>query len=103
LRHKDLAGKACGRRVVSERADDSPEAQGGLKDPPWRRARSSGIRSDSCSVVHGDPEFLLESEVALGRLDGGVAEQELDLIQPRALGTVLIDSALCGFVVDETI
>jgi hypothetical protein len=43
--------------------------------------RSSGVRLDSQSVVHGNPELLLASEVALCRLDGNVAEQELDLIQ----------------------
>ena len=42
---------------------------------------SSGIGFDSQSVVHGNPELLLASEVALRRLDGDVAEQELDLIQ----------------------
>src|SRR5439155_18337926 len=53
----------------------SPRAE---KHPPWRWRRSSGIRFDSQSVVHGDPELLLGSEVALGRLDGDVSEQELD-------------------------
>jgi hypothetical protein len=43
--------------------------------------RSSGIGFNSQSVVHGNPELLLASEVALRRLDGDVAEQELDLIQ----------------------
>jgi hypothetical protein len=56
-------------------------AQGGLKHPPWRRSWSSGIRFDAQSVVHGDPELLLASKVALSRLDGDVAKQELDLIQ----------------------
>jgi hypothetical protein len=56
-------------------------AQGGLKHPPWRRSASSGIGFDSQSVVHRNPELLLASELALGRLDGDVAEQELDLIQ----------------------
>jgi len=52
-----------------------------LKHPPWRQARSSGIRFDSQSVVHGRRSFCFASEVALRRLDGDVAEQELDLIQ----------------------
>jgi hypothetical protein len=56
-------------------------AKGGLKHPPRRRSASSGIGFDSQSVVHRNPELLLASEVALGRLDGDVAEQELDLIQ----------------------
>jgi hypothetical protein len=30
-------------------------------------------------IVHGVPEPLLATEVPLGRLDGNVAEQELDL------------------------
>ena len=56
-------------------------AQGGLMHPPWRWSGSSGIRFDSQSVVHGNPELLLASEVAFGCLDGDVAEQELDLIK----------------------
>ena len=43
--------------------------------------RSSGIGLDSQPVVHCNPELLLASEIALRRLDGDVAEQELDLIQ----------------------
>jgi hypothetical protein len=56
-------------------------AQGGLKDPPSRASGSSGIGFDSQSVVHRNSELLLASEIALGRLDGDVAEQKLDLIQ----------------------
>jgi len=52
-----------------------------LKDPPWWRSWSSGIRFDAQSVVHGDSELLLASQVTLSRLDRDVAEQELDLIQ----------------------
>src|SRR2546428_303299 len=58
-----------------------PVAQGGSKHPPWRRCRSSGIRLDSQSVIHGSPELLLASKVALCRPDGDVAEQKLDLTQ----------------------
>jgi len=36
-----------------------------VKHPPRQTCRSSGITFDSHSVVHGDPEFLLASEVAL--------------------------------------
>jgi hypothetical protein len=36
-------------------------------------------------VVHGDRDLLLRPEVALGRLDGGVTEQELDLLQIAAV------------------
>ena len=43
--------------------------------------QASGIGFDSQSVVHGNPELLLASEVAFGCLDGDVAEQELNLIQ----------------------
>jgi hypothetical protein len=42
---------------------------------------SSGIRFDSQSIVHRDPELLFASEVALGRLDGDVAEEELELVE----------------------
>jgi hypothetical protein len=56
-------------------------AQGGLKHPPWRHSWSSGIRFDTQSVVHGNPQLLLASKVALRRLDGDVAEHELNLIQ----------------------
>ena len=49
--------------------------------PPWRWSGSSGTGFDSQSVVYGNPELLLASEVAFGCLDGDVAEQELDLIQ----------------------
>ena len=56
-------------------------AQGGLKHPPRRRCRSSKIWFDSQPVVHGNPKLLLASEVALCRLDGNVAEQELDLVE----------------------
>jgi hypothetical protein len=56
-------------------------AQGGLNHPPWRCARSSGIRFDSQAVVHGHPELLLASEVALRRLDGDMAQEELDLVK----------------------
>ena len=45
--------------------------------PVW----SSCVRFDSQSVVHGNPEFLLGSEQALRRLDGDVAQQELDLVE----------------------
>jgi hypothetical protein len=42
---------------------------------------SSKIWFDSQTIVHGIPELLLASEIALRRLDGNVAEQELDLVQ----------------------
>ena len=68
--------------MARHRGDDSPlVAQGGLKDPLWRRCRSSGIRFDSQSVVHRDSELLFASEVALRRLDRDVAKQKVDLIQ----------------------
>jgi hypothetical protein len=38
-------------------------------------------RADSQSVVHGNPELRLASQVALRRLDRPVTEQELNLIQ----------------------
>jgi len=34
--------------------------------PPWRWSGSSGTGFDSQSVVYGNPELLLASEVALG-------------------------------------
>ena len=71
-----------GRRISRLGADGSCfVGQGGLKHPPWRRSGSSGIRVDAQSVVHGDSELLLASQVTLSRLDRDVAEQELDLIQ----------------------
>jgi hypothetical protein len=42
--------------------------------PPWPWSGSSGTGFDSQSVVYGNPELLLASEVALGCLDGDVAE-----------------------------
>ena len=36
-------------------------------------------------VIDGDGDFLLGAEVAFGRLDGGVAEQELDLFEVSAV------------------
>src|SRR3954451_6424247 len=56
--------------------------QGGLMHPPWRWSGSSGIGFDSQSVVHGNPELLLASKIALRCLDGDVSKQELDLITP---------------------
>src|SRR5262249_2697215 len=52
---------------------------------PWRLFRSSSIRLDAKPVVHGDPELLFASEVALRGLDGDVPEEELDLIQFAAI------------------
>jgi hypothetical protein len=49
-------------------------AQGGLKHPPWRWFPSRGVGFDSQSVVHGNPELLLASEVVLRRLNRDVAE-----------------------------
>jgi hypothetical protein len=48
--------------------------------PPWQ-CRSSSVRFDPHAVVHGKPKLLLASEIALGRLDGDVTEQELNLVQ----------------------
>jgi len=53
-------------------------------------------------VVHGVPQLLLAAEVALGRLDRHVAQQELDLVeftagqvaQPRARATQVIGREL---------
>ena len=42
---------------------------------------SPAIRFDPQSVVHGNPELLLASEIPLGRLNGDMSEQELDLVQ----------------------
>ncbi len=49
--------------------------------PPWRWSGSSGTGFDSQSVVHGTPELLLAPEIPFGRLDGYVAEEELDLFE----------------------
>lgn len=49
--------------------------------PPWRWSGSSGIGFDSQSVVHGNPELSLASEIALRRVDGDASEQGLDLIE----------------------
>ena len=32
-------------------------------------------------IVHGDGDLLFRTEISLGRLDGGVPKQELDLLQ----------------------
>src|SRR5688500_7436467 len=48
---------------------------------PWRRFASRDVGFDSQSVVHGSPELLLASEVALCRLNRDVPEQELNLVQ----------------------
>lgn len=42
---------------------------------------SGCVRLDAQPIVHGVPELLLAAKVALGRLDGDVPEQELDLVQ----------------------
>jgi hypothetical protein len=80
--------------------------------PPWGWSGSSGTGFDSQSVVHGNPELLLASEVAFGCLDGDVAEQELDLIQftagemaetgagaPQVVWSQLVSLALFGTLV----
>ena len=41
-------------------------------------------RSQPERIVHGDGDCLLRAEVALGGLDGGVPEQELDLFELAA-------------------
>ena len=46
-----------------------------------RLVESRGTRFNAQAVVDGVPELLLSPEVALGRLDRDVTEQELDLIQ----------------------
>jgi hypothetical protein len=54
---------------------DQTNRRGGCFNPPW------ATRFDSQSIVHGNSELLFAPEVTLGRLDGDVAEQKLDLIQ----------------------
>jgi hypothetical protein len=49
-----------------------------------RVIRPLASRFDSDLVVHGDSQFLLTAEVMLGRLDGHMPEQELDLIELTA-------------------
>src|SRR5216684_1426354 len=44
-------------------------AQGGLIHRPWRWSGSSGTGFESQSVVYGNPELLLASEVAFGCLE----------------------------------
>ncbi len=48
---------------------------GRIEASTWRWSGSSSIGFDSQSVVDGNSELLLASEVALGRLNGDVAEQ----------------------------
>ena len=43
---------------------------------------SSKIWFDSQTIVHGIPELLLASEIALRRLDTGVPQAEADLLDP---------------------
>ena len=39
------------------------------------------LRFDAHSVVDGEPQFLLATEVTFRRLDGNMSKQELDLIE----------------------
>ena len=43
--------------------------------------RSSNIGFDSQSVVHGNSELLLASEIAFGCLHGYMSQQELNLVE----------------------
>ena len=58
--------------------DPSPRADPGSVLPT---SESSGIRLDAQAVVHRAPKRLLAPEVALGRLNRDVPEEELDLVQ----------------------
>ena len=49
--------------------------------PHRRRLASSSFDTDLHPIVDGLDKVLLGSEVALGGLDGGVTEQQLDLFQ----------------------
>ena len=52
------------------------------RHPPLTTAGScGGIRFDAEPIVHGASELLLASEIPLRRLDGDVAEEELDLLE----------------------
>ena len=42
-------------------------------------------KSKAQVIVHRDLDVLLRSQIAFGRLDGGVPEQELDLLQIPAV------------------
>jgi len=42
--------------------------------------------SQSKQVVHGVPEILLAPEIVFGRLNRGVAEQKLDLLDLPTIG-----------------
>jgi hypothetical protein len=82
----------------------------GNYDYPWvvrkgRVIRPLASRFDSDFVVHGDSQLLLTAEVMLGRLDGHMPEQELDLVEltagqmteagtcaPQVMGCQLVDS-----------
>jgi hypothetical protein len=58
--------------------DPSPRTDPGSALPT---IESSGIRLDAQAVVHRAPKLLLAPEVALGRLNRDVPEEELDLVQ----------------------
>lgn len=67
-------------RTTNRRAsnDQSPRAD---PESAVRLAESGGIRFNAYVVVHGVPELLLAPEVALGRLNRNVPEEELDLVK----------------------
>jgi len=69
------AGRFCAGEINNEK---SPRAD--LSSALVPRASQAG-RFDSQAVVDRDSELLLAAQVALGRLDRDLAEQELDLIQ----------------------
>jgi len=77
--------KAEGRRTIQydgirgTENEKSPRADSNIRLGGVQVSR--GIGFDSQSIVHGNSKFLFASEVALGRLDGHVTEQKLDLIQ----------------------
>lgn len=57
-----------------------PGRAGRILDPPCG-SRSRRIGLDPKPVVHGVPELLLAAEVAFGRLNRHVAQQELNLVE----------------------
>jgi hypothetical protein len=70
---RPMQGLAVSRRTLFEQVDRSDLS-------------SDGFRLDSEPIVHGHRSFCLHLRVPLCRLNGDVAEQKRDLIEPDAGG-----------------
>ena len=67
------------RRHVNVHSPSSPD--GSMLVRKGRVIRPLGSRFDPDLVIHGASQLLLTAEVMLGRLDGHMPEQELDLVE----------------------